>query len=204
MVDATMGTVIASRPIYRRDFHHSWVYSNLMLPFDWSSHAGHQVELRVWSYGVNYIKVASVSVYQQSYTFSCPGNLAVTSIAHSAGSSCISNGPTSYGALVYGPYYSNFPGTPTTASYSIRASSLSASRAAAVGAIDVHAFNPNGQEAVLASASILANQVDSNYRTFNLNFDPTYYIANGWSIEARVYGWGKGNIEMQYTYIYPR
>ena len=202
VVDSTTGTIIASRELYRRDFTQAYVNADLTLPFDWSSHSGHQVEFRVWTYDISYIKVSAVGVYLTFYTLYCPGDLSYSGNAHSTGSSCISNSATSSGNLVYGPYYFDFPGKAATATYSLRApSGLTASGSTAVASIDVHAFNPSGKDAILASANINANQLNANYKTFTLNYDTTYYTGNGWQIETRVNVLGRGIVETQWTQV---
>ena len=204
VTDATTGTIIASRELYRRDFSQAYVNADLTLPFDWSSHAGHQVEFRVWTYDISYMKVSAVGVYLTSYTLYCPGDLSYSGNAHSTGSSCISNSATSSGNLVYGPYYFDFPGKPATATFSLRASGLTTSGSNAVASIDVHAYNPSGKDAILASANINANQISGNYQTFTLNYNTTYYTGNGWQIETRVSALGKGIIETQWTQVSSR
>lgn len=203
-VDANTGTVIASREIYRSDFHHAYVYSNLTLPFNWVGHTGHQAEFRVYTHDNTYIKVAAVGIYLSSYTFYCPGDLSIATNAHSAGSSCISNSAASNGNLVYGPYLFDFPGKPAVATFSIRASSLTVSGSMPVATIDVHAYNSSGQDQILASANIAANQVDGTYRTFALSYNSKYYTANGWLLETRVSGLGRGLIETQYSFVTPQ
>jgi hypothetical protein len=206
VTDTTVGQVIASKQITRGDFPGPYNYQDLALPFDWSSRAGHMVEFRVWSYNITYMNVASVDVYEQTFTFFCPGSLAVNSAnAHSTGSSCISNGSASDGNLVYGPYVSDFPGLPSLATFSLRFSNVTATGGTAVGAIDVHAYNPNSNiDMVLAQATITASQINSSgYQIFSLLYDPTFYIANGYLIETRVFGWGRGQIETQWTQITP-
>ena len=204
VTDSTSGSIIASRELYRRDFSKSYVNADLTVPFDWSSHSGHQAEFRVWTYDISYIKVSAVGVYLQAYTFFCPGDLSYFSDAHSTGSSCISNSASTSGNLVFGPYYFDFPGKAATATFSLRASSLSTSGANAVASIDVHAYNPLGKDAILASANINANQLDGTYRTFTLNYDTTYYTGNGWLIETRVSSLGRGLIETQWTQVAPQ
>lgn len=204
VVDATTATIIASRELYRSDFHHSYVYSDIPVTFDWGQHAGHQVEFRVWTYDTSFMEVSAVKVYLASYTFFCPGDLNISQNAHSTGSSCVSNSAATNANIVYGPYYLDFPGGPTTATYSIRSSASSASGSTAVANIDVNAFNSaTGASVTLASANINANQVDSNYRTFTLDYDTRYYTGDGWQIETRVNGLGKSVIDTQYTFVTP-
>jgi hypothetical protein len=204
VVDATAGTVIANRELYRSDFHHSYVYSDVPVTFDWGPHAGHQVEFRVWTYDTSYMKVSAVKVYLASYTFFCPGDLSISQNAHSTGSSCAANSTTTNGNIVYGPYLADFPGGPATATYSIRSLASSASGSTPVANIDVNAFNSaSGVSVLLASANISASQLDSSYRTFTLDYDSRYFSGNGWQIETRVNGLGKSVIDAQYTFVTP-
>ena len=150
------------------------------------------------------MKVAAVGVYQTTYTLNCPSDLYISNNAHSTGSSCISNSSSSSGNLVYGPYLFDLPGRPFTATYSIRASSMTTSGSNAVATVDVNAYNSSGQSKILGSVNINANQLDGNFRTFSLRADPTYYTGNGWTIETRVNGLGKGVVETQWTQFTPQ
>lgn len=204
VTDSSSGSVIAWRELYRRDFNKAYLYSDLQVPFNWTARSGHQVEFRVFTYDVSYMKVAGVGVYQTAYTFFCPGDLSISGSARSTGSSCISNNQSSNANLVYGPYLFDLPGRPLMATYSIRASSLTTSGSNAVATIDIHAYNSSsGRGVVLASRNINANELDGNYRTFALNADTTFYTGNGWTIETRVTGLGKGLVETQWTQAAP-
>ncbi|USI73417.1 hypothetical protein [Sphingomonas morindae] len=203
--DASTGSVIASREVSRPDFHRIYTYSNLRLLFDWSGRAGHKVEFRVFTYDTASLKIASAAVYLASYTFFCPGDLLVAQGARSTGSSCISNSPNVSGTLVYGPYLFDFPGGAQSATFSLRAPGKPRYGTQQVATIDVHAWSPTGGDKILASAPISAGELDENsYRPFKLDYDTSFYKANGWHIETRVHGLGAGLIETQYSFVTPR
>ncbi|MDP9421350.1 MAG: RHS repeat protein [Pseudomonadota bacterium] len=61
--DATAGQVVAQRIISRGEWAAPWTYQVFELPFDWSTRAGHLIELRVWYLGTSHVNVDKVGYY---------------------------------------------------------------------------------------------------------------------------------------------